>query len=223
MASTIFPDAQSNFITLMVARRRSGKTTAIVNMLKTIYKGKFDRIVVCYPHIFSENKEHNPYLALQLEADSLYSEFKLGMIEALVESCEAAVHRGSTDRTLLILDDCISFADFKPRSNQDNTHPLDRLAVVGRRANLSCIITSQVYKGLSSTLRQNADCVVLWRAYGEEEKHIIQTFGVCESKRFRHIYDTATREQYAYLILDNISVRLYRYEPSSKKYFRINF
>jgi hypothetical protein len=223
MASTIFPDAQSNFITLMCARRRSGKTTQIVNLLKTIYKGKFDKIILVYPHCFSTNPEHNPYLSLKLDQTTMYSEFKLEMIEALVDACEAAVHRGSTERTLLILDDCISFQDFKPRNNQDNTHPLDRLAVVGRRANLSCIITSQVYKGLSSTLRQNADCVCLWRSYGEEETHIVKTFGVCETKQFRHIYDTATREPYAFLILDNITVRLYRYQPSNGKYFRINF
>ena len=143
----------------------SGKSTVILNLLlrDTFYKDHFkgDNI-----YIVSNNKMDMKMQILKEEKEvpsENFMEFSESNLEMIYEKIEEDAMEAVNDNkkpvnSLIVLDDCAFGGDLKSKTNGT----LSRIMCNGRHVNLSCIVTSQKYTQLSTTVRSNASGAILF-------------------------------------------------------------
>lgn len=159
---------------MIIGPKRSGKTSLILSLLgnKAFYKGYFQNIYLISP---SNSDGKMKQLIHELDKDGkYYSELTEQNIKTILTSIQNELlqkkqYEKKTGKklpptyNLLILDDVVSDL---PRSFKKNI--ITSLFLNARHYNLSTMIVSQVYKGIPSQIRKQAD--------------IIYTFPVIESE-----------------------------------------
>ena len=138
---------QNPNLTLIGAKRNSGKSYLIHYMLYMCAREYNDIYVIC-PTMF-----HSDYPKI-IGKSRLFSVFNEKMIEDLMKGQAKLTRKGAKNKVLLILDDCISKANFK-----SNIFTL--IATQGRHYQFSCWITSQHYHSLPPVIRLNCDYLMI--------------------------------------------------------------
>lgn len=194
------------FVMGVIGRRGSGKGYAVIELLKYFYKGSFDFIVWISPTFQLQE------MCLNIPDHTgivVFSEWRPEIITALFSYME---ERNSGDREgrskeqcLLILDD-VGLLGQKGRLSQQ----LDNIAYTSRHYGISTIEIAQRITLLTTSVRSQLDCLLLFREQNPNERvNLFRSFGMCNRDEFFRVFDKYTDEKYAYVGIRNEAGRLF--------------
>ena len=189
------------YVMYISAPRGSGKSSLLINLMiqPKFYRHKFDKVYIFCPSYHLDPK----YQHLMLPDDQVFTEYTNSKLEEIVESSDPK------QETLIILDDCMSEADFKS-NNQDNI--LNTLAIRGRHMHISLIISLQKTTGGSTVLRTQADGVFLFKPRSLNEiKSIYQdnSINAMSFKEFNELIARETSEPYSFIYINYQQNKVY--------------
>lgn len=204
----IFPE--HNFLACVVAPRRSGKTTLICNLLEQM-AGRFDEIYLIYPN-YSESKE---YGNLPLNPNRIFTKYKNDLIEQIYARQHKIIDKVYPDfKILIIIDDGLSEEEFV---KMPKNHILNTIAVNGRHKGISLLLSSQTYIGLSTTIRNNCEYLILFRLLGNNLDGITNQFNDKDNKSdFRKLIIKHTEKRYHFIYLDLVNNKKYKSDKFDK-------
>jgi len=191
-------------VTYIIGKRNSGKSYLLIQMLlsKDCFKGKFDEVIIINPTINYDEK----YKVIKFSR--IFTEFSLELIESLINEFEEKRKQNPKYNVLLILDDCISQADFK---NNLATHPLNTMAVNGRHWGLSLVILSQKWSAISSYIRAQLDYIILFEFKNHYELEVLyKEYGTGTKDEFRRFFEEIYTERHDTLLINNITNKYYK-------------
>lgn len=184
----------------IVGASGSGKTNLLLNMLtkKSMYKGYFDSILVLSP---TARQLDESYKVLNL-ADECYFPPDTEVLETIMEVQQAHIEKKKgkekSSKTLLILDDIISYKSFV------NSPILLKFAVMSRHWNISMIILSQAYHRIPKSIRLQMSAIVYFKGSNKEQEVLSEDFcapGQNKKEFIGHI-NRATEDDYSFLCID---------------------
>jgi len=128
-----------------------GKTHHVLELLKTVYKNKFDYIVIFCP-TFIENKTYNQ--SFIYDDEDIIIIIVDGNLNALLLIATEAYKNSNT---LFIIDDCSNLHDSKIKCSQ-----LTNLAFSGRHLGISTWVITQKYNSVVKDYRENIRMLILY-------------------------------------------------------------
>ena len=195
----------------------SGKTAVLVDLILRLYRGCFERIYIFSPsiHLDSTWAPVRDYIKQELGKDEDYSEeeclFDTWDAEALrrIYETQVAVIKEAKRRglkrlfnILVIVDD---FADDPSVCHQTGGYSaggsmLNTLFVRGRHAFISTLVSTQKLRLLSSTIRVNAQFLLVWRLRNRLElQSLLEELSAVHPIRvLQQMYDLAVREPFSF-------------------------
>ena len=146
---------------VICGRSRSGKSYLLRNrILPAIYK-EYEAVYIISPTAKLDKgfKEDFINKLPKKHQDKIYliDEFSEDSIQNLIELIEDNKIQGSDDKYLIILD------DITDQLNQSNRSFFSKLAIRGRHANISYIITTHKYIALNRLIRNNARTKIFFK------------------------------------------------------------
>ena len=195
----------------------AGKTAVLVDMILRLYRDCFERLYIFSPsiHLDSTWAPVKEYVKQELAKDEDYGEeecfFDTWDTEALrkIYETQVAVIKEAKKRGLkrmfniaVIVDD---FADDPSVCHQTGGYSaggsmLNTLFVRGRHAFISTLVSTQKLRLLASTIRVNAQFLLVWRLRNRLElQSLLEELSAVHSvKTLQEMYDLATREPYSF-------------------------
>jgi hypothetical protein len=198
-------------LTIFTAKRNSGKSHMIKYMLYKASKDYNDVIVMC-PTTF-----HSDYPKF-MDKTRLIPRYDEDLLQHIIKRQASITKAKRINKVLVILDDCISKANFK-------SNIFELIATQGRHYQFSCWITTQHYNKLPPVIRLNCDYMLI---LGNQTKKIMQTIydelgGVCDSDK--EFSDMVKPElvNYGCFVVNNLSAKFHTLRaPENVPEFRIN-
>lgn len=192
-------------ILAIVAPRKSGKTTLLVNLLtrKEMFKNFFHIIHIWSPTLMLDNKWQT--VTKHLPEDCLHMQFNdqefLQIMESFAEADENIKKNKKKPNVLFVFDDSASEKGLFSRSF---TSPAVKAAFTGRHYNISMWIVSQSYKAISPGFRNNIFHWVIFDTPNEKEgsKMAEELSGPLNSKQFLDLLHKVTSEPYQFLYIN---------------------
>jgi hypothetical protein len=178
---------------LLVMPTKSGKSTIISNMLlnKAFYgQDYFDNVKIISNTI--NNDQTSRFLKKAFDCEDHYED---KMIFDLVKS-QSQYARADMPSVCLVLDDCLG----------DKTTALNDLSSRYRHSNIQLLmISTQLFRKVSPTIRANANWILIGRLQNDEELVKISVeyssmFG--GDKNFTALYKQATKKKYNFMTLN---------------------
>lgn len=191
----VFPH-RTGILYLVIGRKGSGKSTVVLNLLKTKiedggYKKFFDNIYMINPN--GRDPKYEKLINELEKTDNYFTDFNndvLETIEERVRTFNDNYEGEGKPKNLLILDDVMAFL---PKTNQ-KAKVFNGIITGMRHLHLSVFITAQKLKGLNTLIRSNADIVSVWRSDSAGEiKDIQEEFGIK-----KEILDEAWKEKHGF-------------------------
>jgi len=188
------------FLCLGIGSVRSGKTNALVNMLRRgdMYGTEyFDDVL-----IISNTINNDPKGKFLTDAFRVEDHYEDKFINDLVES-QKKYKRSEAPTVLLVLDDIISKDFKKTSSNSINT-----LSTRFRHYEMSIMIFTQSFRAVSTMIRSNAQNVMIFRQQSSKElEKIAEEYAdLCgDEATFLKYYNIAHSEAYQFLYIDGQS------------------
>lgn len=218
---TMMPSPKDSFMIGLCARRGSGKSYCIYNLLSKFYKNCFDRVYIYNPSTGNDMTLSEE--SLGLPAESFFDHVDVDHIEQVIQEQiqqkkdyeNKKCKKKYLDRVLFVFDDCISDPAFV--SNR-NSNIINMLAFKGRHLRCSCILASQSYNaGMSKRTRTNIPSWIFFKCDNSKEKKSIieEQGGICDEKKFEQMFDHATKEKHDFFFI-------YGNCPDQSKRFRRN-
>ena len=203
---------QIPFLLGLLAPRKSGKTNLLVDSLldHNKYKGKFDKI-----YVWSQTYHLDPkWRRLDLDPECVFTTWDENRCKEIVAETSEAVQEDPSLQVLFIWDDMI---DAKIMRKND-MGCIESIAVRGRHSNISVIIISQMFKSLSTPIRNNMTNLVVFRIRNNNElkKMSEENQESLSTDQFQQIYDFATGTPFSFLHINN-------QEPDPRLRFRKNW
>jgi hypothetical protein len=142
------------FACLVLASRRSGKSYLIKHLWQTVWKKKFDVVMLMCPTDFTG------YYSSFLPGKLIFQEYNEEALQALMLLQKQRIDENKKPlRTLVILDDC---SDDRERYST----LLQKLYTKGRHYNISVVFATQAASLSSTVWRNNSDFVLIGRMMG---------------------------------------------------------
>lgn len=223
-----------NFAMMICAKRRTGKTVFMKDLLSRIYH----RYKMCY--LFSNTVELQFEVYDFIDEKYKFKGFQEDKLQEIYDKQEMYIksqlplkpksmsesdYKKSLDHILLIFDDFIG--DSKVRHSKT----FNDLFILGRHLNIAVICLSQYYSslgGISACARKNLDyCVSFFLDSESDQEHLVQDFMSKNGKKLgMQLYsDIATEEYQSVVICNNKTTRkyeeyVYKYiaNPDTKKF-----
>jgi hypothetical protein len=191
-----------NFILLMMAPPRSGKSVLIMNLLFNEifnYKKLYDKIIFISPTLLNDKT-----LKYVVEDDDIikiheYDDISNidGIIKGIIDD-----QKENKQHTLIILDDMVGQLG-------NNNKELNTLATRYRHFNISMIITSQNYKSFGVLLRNCASHWIFFKTNMlKEQGKIFEDMN--SYPNFKELYNKATNERYSFIYIDQNNLKVYK-------------
>ena len=182
------------FVKYISGARGSGKTNLLINLLvnKDLYLKHFDKIIFVCPSFYLDEK----YSILDLPKEQIFITYEEETISNLIDD------KPEDEQWLLILDDCLIFNNFK---STDATSLQNKIAVNGRHLKVSMIITSQKTTGGSTTVRSQADSVIIFKPRSHNEIDSLYNDNCINGynrKDFGNLILQSTKEQYSFFTIN---------------------
>lgn len=205
-------EADQCYSMILAAIRRSGKTTLIKYIYPMLFK-QYDFV------IFLSNSIHNKIYSFVKGLK--FKEYTAELIDDIMAFQEKT---GNLFRWCIIMDDLVSY-----RNKNDDS--LMQLYVRGRNVNITVIVSSQSTTLINKNNRGNSDYVVIGNNPSAEYREtVIKAFllgavkipKAINTKNSRmdylHKYILFHTKNYGFLIMDNISHKIYKFKtPMNKK------
>jgi hypothetical protein len=194
--------------TIFSAKRRSGKTHLMTHLLRLTSR-MFDNVIIINPTHFNGHwKQYTP---------NIIPTFDEKLMHRLLKRQAELTEKGARNHVLLILDDCLSKANF-------NSQIFLQLASQGRHYQISCWISTQHYMKIPQALRLNVDYMFIMGTQKGEILKIIydELAGNFETEKLFLAEVKNNLNNYGCFILNNIrgSYTIFR-APEKLRRFRI--
>jgi hypothetical protein len=170
-ATNKLPSIKTPNLMTVIAKRNSGKSHMLKNLLHQCMKAKKFKWVL----IFSATKFNGEWTSIVGEKN-VYEEFNAEMVIALLNKQADLVKKKKAQPGLILFDDMVGTANFK-------NDVISKIAVTSRHFLISCWITSQYATKLPPLVRQNSDVVLILNSVNERIARIIHEEFPCA--RFR--------------------------------------
>ncbi len=138
------------------AKRNSGKSHLMKWMIYNVARSYNEIIIIC-PTSFNGD-----YTQI---TNNIYGTFDEGLIKHIIKKQTDLRKKGKAHRLLLVLDDCLSKANF-------NSRVFEQIATQGRHYHISCWISTQHYMKLPPVIRLNCDYMLL---LGNQTARVMKT------------------------------------------------
>jgi len=187
-----------NSITAFVAPTNSGKTNLIVNLLnrKQMYRKRFDYIV-----LISSTYHIDDMWRKAKGIDEVFEKYDDEILLNIIDQQKANLQkegREDTPNVLVILDDVI---DSLPK----NTSALNSLSMRLRHYKVTCWITTQKFNRLPTTLRNQIQYYILFRAAArniKEREGITGEVGsMISEKAFLKLWESVGDKNYNFMVV----------------------
>lgn len=199
------PLLKPEFLWIIYAPVRSGKTNLIVNLLERPdfgYRKYFDTIMYISPTI------ENDITGVSIMKDDKIIKITDNLEGSLDDILEAIVIHRKKDKDLkpmlIVLDDCLGIVKAVGHSYFSN------LCSRYRHWKLSLIITTQSFKAIPPTARYNATAYILFKTHNKKEYEKIEEELQGNFPNFSEIFHEATDEKYSFLYLNMEKIKAYR-------------
>lgn len=204
---------------MIVAKRRSGKTTIIHKLLTEFYNKHFTNVYMVSPSAEHDDKLKEIVKMLK-ERCTFYNECSADVIKEILADCEENIKLWRDLQTqyeiakkdpyrkgrpmpkepeepkhLLILDDCVD----KFGAHSDTKHPLVKVSNNSYHCKLSVWIAAHKFRHLLPPMRSNLDWLTLFRICNNKEKKAIEEEINCPMDVFRTCYKDAVSQPYGFL------------------------
>ena len=190
-------------ICLLIARRRSGKSTLVTDIL-------YNKRDIPVGTIISPTEESNGTYGNHVPALFIHKEYTPKLIENVVKRQKKIIQaankeiaqygRTSIDpRAFLIMDDCMYDNSWKKDRN------ISFIFMNGRHIKLTFILTLQYLKGIGPSFRNNADFIFILREnFMSARKMIYESFcGMFPNyQMFEDVFSALTTD-YSCMVIDN--------------------
>ena len=153
------------FNTLICGITNCGKTEYTLELLSTVYKGKFDYIVIFCP-TFRYNTTYNKTFILK--DDDVFVLTPLDNLDELLEFAITQFIKIGTN-ILFLINDCTNLNNTKRKSTA-----LTKLVFSGRHMGISTWLITQKYNAVVKDYRDNIRMLVLH--YNKDDKSMINAF-----------------------------------------------
>lgn len=191
---------QGGFAMLIIGKPRSGKTNLLLNLTTKAHKNfnrKFDKVYLFSPSVHT--MENDPF---ELLPDD--QKYEVATEQNLMSVLDEI--KGTGEKVLLILDDCISDIRGKGKSEVENLlHRIffNRRHLAGKGGSLSIIATSQTYNKIDPKLRKTASQLVFFENKNKKELDSIFEESILIPKKefydvLRYIFD----RKYQFMYID---------------------
>ena len=191
------------FSSICIGRSGSGKTQAMVSMLKNehMLKDVFD-----FVFLFCGVKPDAEMIKdLNLPKCCVFTDFTEKDVKEVVDRIDDYIeHNGlnkNTPSTLIIFDDCLNLPEFL------KSKTMTRLATANRHLNITFFLLSQYYKKLPPVIRTNASFIMFFAACESECEKLAEE--MCpqnmSKKKFLNYIKHATQEKHSFLSINNKS------------------
>ena len=162
---------------------------------------------------------------LEIPKQNTFSEFDNDLLtviyDMLVEQFNENVENGVKDKkklnSLIIFDDLAFNDSFKDKGKNDG---IRKVFFNGRKFLVSCIIISQKYSSISTSIRENASGLVIGKASNKQLELLEQDHNYLKTgkKAFRTMFRNATEKPFSKMIINFSKPNLYydtNFEPLS--------
>lgn len=197
------------FSLLVFARKGSGKTILVQNLLKW-YFSLFDNIFIFSPTIKLDFAWKELLKRMDIPKENIYtafSETKLNTIFSQIQDVNGGEMKDiDMAHTLIIFDDII---EGLPKNKKISV--INKLAFNHRHYKLSHIIVSQAYKKVDCNIRSNTSGVILFNTdnIAERMKILEELSGNLGMKRFVKIWYECCKEKYNFCFLNYDNRKIY--------------
>ena len=196
---------QPPFLLLGIGSVRSGKTNALINMLRRDYRndgGMYGPEYFNDTLVISNTINNDPKGKFLKDAFRVEDHYEDRFINDLIES-QKKHKRSEAPTVLLVLDDIISKDFKKTSSNSINT-----LATRFRHYEMSIMVFTQSFRAVSTMVRSNAQNIMIFRQQSSKElEKIAEEYAdLCgDEAQFLKYYNIAHSEPYQFLYIDGQS------------------
>ena len=147
----------------------SGKTEYLLQLLSTVYKNKFEYIIIVCPTYYNNSTYERKYI--YTDEDVIIVIPDLDYIDETLQYIHETYK--NTD-SLIILDDCASSKDMKSRTDE-----LTKLGFSARHDKLSIWVLTQQYSSIAKPFRENIGMLILFYTPSKNDmKTIIEDYGM---------------------------------------------
>ena len=196
-------------VIFITAPRGSGKSTLVCGSQKLKKTGLLTNpnlLQFQFDYIFLIHKAYDKdfaYHALKLNENHILEDCDFDTIDSIYSWCKQQWNIDNSIHSLIILEDCL--ADLQSLKNKRNGNVLDEIVANSRGYNISLMISTQMYKSVSTTVRGGIDYLIAFDTRTRSEReNIIDDF--CfprfDKHQFKDIWEFCTKEQFSPIVLD---------------------
>lgn len=193
----------------IVAPRKSGKTTLLVNMLtrKDMFKGFFHIIHIWSPTIHLDTKWEQIKRSIPEDwVHMSYDEEEFQTIVNDIENLNEGAKSKEKQNVLFVFDDS---AAEKGLFTRNIASPTGKAAFTSRHYNISIWMVSQSFKAISPAFRNNIFHWVIFQTPNDREREKIaeELSGHLKIKEFEKVLEQATSKPFSFLYINFESIK----------------
>lgn len=217
-----FPVNKNHLLWMVVAKRRMGKSTLLLNVITTVYQNHFTDIYFFSPSARSD-KKWKPIVEKLEDRATFYDDCSAELLQQALDDMEKNIKKYKEEmewweslkndeayremwgdkmppkplepKHLVILDDCVG----KFGNPNDSQHPLVKLCNNSYHVKTSIWVAVQRYMYLLPVMRQNLDMLTLFRIQNKKELQSIKDEMQAPQDTFLKALLQATGKPYHYL------------------------
>ena len=184
-------DIELPFRMCIIGGSGSGKTNALLNILKVCFNGTFNHIYLCIP-----NSDEPLYRMLIDKLGEDITVYEDGVVPRLEEIPRM-------DEQLIIFDDLVG--------NKAATPMVAEYFKAARKKNISCVYLSQSYFKIDKFIRQNTNYIVIKKIASKRDlKLILSEYSFdCKLEELEHMYHYCTRKFEDVMLMDILHSKIF--------------
>lgn len=191
MPADLFSKTSFNII---LGKMGSGKTSLIVNYIKTIFRRAFEHIIVFMPS-GSRRSIENDIFGKQLPPDDLYDTLTEEGLDEVIDKLEESSENG--ENTLLIIDDFQAAL-----KDPDVQQRLQKIVTRMRHMRTTIFILQQNFQKLPKFLRELVTNVITFNIGKSQLNKLFEETIQLDKEKYQKLIDLAFKEKNDYIIIN---------------------
>jgi hypothetical protein len=188
--------------TVFIGRQGSGKTSLMVNFVKSLYKKCFHEIIVFMPNTSRKSLSNNIF-DKNLDENQIYEELNQQNISLVYEKLKDNSQNGY--RTLIIYDDV-------QKALKDHSVLLSLKNIIANQRHLKDVnfILIQNYFSMEKSLRELINNVILFKLNKSQTEKIFNEVVETAKDKFTEIRNLVFNEPYQWMFINCSSQRIFK-------------
>ena len=198
-----FKDLAYSFNMAFIGKPGSGKTTLVFSFLQTIFKKKYNNILLVMPPNSRSSIKKNPLA--DLDENKVWDELNAQSIDSIIEFLEEATKR--KERTLVFMDDIAS--QLKGAGSRYTQQRLKHLSFNRRHYKASLLFTVQSYLTIPKDIRKTLSHIIMFQPSKTEAEVLFQELFNLKKKETMELFNAVFKKKHDYLYLCIDSQRMF--------------